>query len=74
MLMVALVGVFVAGCDVSGITRARSSARFENDLTRSVVLRLCSSDDCRDFYPPKKTLSPGERWPVAVSSIGVPNV
>jgi hypothetical protein len=70
----ALVSVLVS-CDVSGVTGDPSVARFDNDLTVPVQLRLCSSDDCEDgFHPPKETLSPGDTWSVNVSSVGVPNV
>jgi hypothetical protein len=47
----------------------------KNDLDDPVRLRLCSSNDCAGgFDPPDETLSPGDAWPVNVSSVGVPNV
>jgi hypothetical protein len=74
-LVVVLAATVCAACDVSGVTRTPSVARITNDLRTPIRVRLCSSNDCLGgFYPPKKTLMPGQNWGVNVSSIGVPNV
>jgi hypothetical protein len=76
-LIVAIVAatLVLTGCGLSGVTRAPSVAKIENDLGRTVRVRLCSSDGCSSgFYPPNEKLDPGGSWPVNVSSAGVPNV
>lgn len=74
-VLASVAGIVLTGCDVSGVTRTPSVARITNDLSQSVRLRLCSSNDCsHGFYPPDETLAPTDSWPVNVSSIGVPNV
>ena len=74
-VLVGAAGLVLTGCNVSGVTRTPSVARITNDLSQSVRLRLCSSDDCsHGFDPPDETLAPTDSWRVNVSSIGVPNV